>query len=154
LFSRLIFYKSMVKQIQVTCAIILNEDKVLCAQRSEIMPLPLKWEFPGGKIEKGESPAECLKREILEEVGIEIFEENHYVESKSFMTDNGEYVIDIVFLCKYKSGKARCMQEEEVSEIHWMSSEELLNNESAPFWLKDSIQKAYELRLKLEKKIG
>ncbi len=58
--------------ITVTCAIIENGGKVLCAQRSELMPLPLKWEFPGGKIEAGEDPEECLKREILEELGIEI----------------------------------------------------------------------------------
>jgi len=140
-------------------AAIHRDDHWLIIKRSEKEEhAPGLLSLVGGKVEtklaENNILEETLKREILEEVGIEIFEENHYVESKSFMTDNGEYVIDIVFLCKYKSGKARCMQEEEVSEIHWMSSEELLNNESAPFWLKDSIQKAYELRLKLEKKIG
>jgi 8-oxo-dGTP diphosphatase len=60
------------KTIQVACAIIENEGKVLSTQRSESMSLPMKWEFPGGKINDGESPAECLKRELLEELGIEI----------------------------------------------------------------------------------
>lgn len=58
--------------LQVTCAIIENNGKILCAQRSEKMKLPLKWEFPGGKIEANESPEACLKREIREELGIEI----------------------------------------------------------------------------------
>jgi len=56
----------------VTCAIIEKDGLVLCAQRSEKMQLPLKWEFPGGKVEDDESLESCLKREIREELGIEI----------------------------------------------------------------------------------
>lgn len=58
------------KHIDVACAIIEYEGKILCAQRSESMSLPLKWEFPGGKIDVGESPEECLRRELVEEMGI------------------------------------------------------------------------------------
>lgn len=60
------------KIIPVTCAIIIHEGKVLLAQRSVKMDLPGKWEFPGGKVEKGEDPKDCLIREIREELGIEI----------------------------------------------------------------------------------
>lgn len=56
----------------VTCAIIENDGKILCAQRSETMALPLKWEFPGGKVEEYEDLEDCLKREIKEELGVEI----------------------------------------------------------------------------------
>ena len=56
--------------IHVACAIIEQDGRVLAAQRSRSMSMPLKWEFPGGKIEAGESPEACLKRELAEEMGI------------------------------------------------------------------------------------
>lgn len=58
--------------LHVACAIIERGGKVLAAQRSEAMSLPLKWEFPGGKIEAGESPEECLSRELNEELGVSV----------------------------------------------------------------------------------
>ncbi len=58
--------------IDVTCAIIVEGNKILVTQRSETMSLPLKWEFPGGKLEEGELPEACLLREIKEELNIEI----------------------------------------------------------------------------------
>lgn len=58
--------------IKVTCAIIENEDTVLVVQRSTTMSLPLKWEFPGGKIEIGESEEESIIREIKEELNLDI----------------------------------------------------------------------------------
>lgn len=55
----------------VCCAIIKNEDKnVLVAKRSSTMSLPLKWEFPGGKVEQGETAEQCLIRELKEELNI------------------------------------------------------------------------------------
>ena len=58
--------------INVSCAIIEKDGRVLAAQRSEGMSMPLKWEFPGGKVEPHESAATCLEREIREELGAEI----------------------------------------------------------------------------------
>jgi 8-oxo-dGTP diphosphatase len=59
--------------IEVVCAVISGEDgKILAAQRSEQMPLPLKWEFPGGKIDPGESGEDALRREIKEELSVDI----------------------------------------------------------------------------------
>lgn len=60
------------KLIEVACAVIIKNNKILVTQRSEAMALPLKWEFPGGKVEMNETPKTCLKREIKEELNIEI----------------------------------------------------------------------------------
>lgn len=62
----------MKRHLHVACAIIEKEGTVLAAQRSATMSLPLKWEFPGGKIETGETPEECLHRELKEELGISV----------------------------------------------------------------------------------
>ena len=55
----------------VTCAIIESIGKILIARRAQDQKLAGKWEFPGGKVEDGESPEECLKRELEEEFGIQ-----------------------------------------------------------------------------------
>ena len=54
------------KNIDVSCAIIERDGLILAAQRSEAMAMPLKWEFPGGKVKQGEEPDTCLKRELME----------------------------------------------------------------------------------------
>jgi 8-oxo-dGTP diphosphatase len=58
--------------IEVSCAIILDGERVLLTQRSEQMSHPLKWEFPGGKLKPGETPENCVIREIMEELGVDI----------------------------------------------------------------------------------
>ena len=56
---------------QVVAALILRGDKFLICQRTQHQPMPLKWEFPGGKIEEGEQPRDALRRELNEELGID-----------------------------------------------------------------------------------
>ncbi len=60
------------RHIHVACAIIEHGGLVLAARRGEAMSMPLVWEFPGGKIEAGETPRQCLRRELMEELGITI----------------------------------------------------------------------------------
>src|SRR2546423_11507722 len=56
---------------RVVAALILKGDKILACQRTRHQVMPLKWEFPGGKIEEGEQPRDALRRELEEELGIE-----------------------------------------------------------------------------------
>ena len=56
---------------RVVAALIVNDGRILACQRTRHQPMPLKWEFPGGKIEDGEQPREALRRELEEELGIE-----------------------------------------------------------------------------------
>lgn len=56
---------------RVVAALIVNDDRILACQRTRHQPMPLKWEFPGGKIEEGEQPRAALRRELEEELGIE-----------------------------------------------------------------------------------
>lgn len=65
--------ETSVRQVDVVGAVIANGvGEILCAQRSPEMGHGGLWEFPGGKIEPGETPAESLRREIQEELGCEI----------------------------------------------------------------------------------
>jgi len=55
---------------RVVAALIFQDDKLLVCQRTRHQTMPLKWEFPGGKIEEGEQPRDALRRELEEELGI------------------------------------------------------------------------------------
>ncbi len=56
---------------RVVAALILQDGKVLVCQRTKHQTMPLKWEFPGGKIETGEQPRDAMRRELDEELGID-----------------------------------------------------------------------------------
>ena len=68
--------------IRVVCGIIYKDDKILLTRRKKGKSLEGFWEFPGGKVEKGETDATALKRELKEELGLEISEPNYFSENK------------------------------------------------------------------------
>jgi 8-oxo-dGTP diphosphatase len=107
--------------INVTCAIVLRYDKILATQRSEKMKLPLKWEFPGGKLEPQESEIDCIKREIKEELNIEISILRKLSES---IHDYGDVKIKLIpFLAKYNSGNILLTEHK---DYKWMEKQDLL----------------------------
>ena len=113
--------------IDVTCAIILNGDKILVAQRGEKMDLPLKWEFPGGKIEQNETAENCLKREIIEELNIEI----DLIQKLEFQVHKYElFTINLIpFICRYLSGEIYLIEHK---CVRWLKKEELQDLDWAP----------------------
>lgn len=108
------------KLVQVSCAIIEEDGFVLAAQRSETMVMPLKWEFPGGKMEPGEAPETCLERELMEEMGIGIIIRRSLPSSTHYYPDFT--VILHPFVCAIAAGKILL---HEHRAIAWMKPDEL-----------------------------
>jgi 8-oxo-dGTP diphosphatase len=111
---------SNMKHLHVTCAVIEQDGFVLAAQRSAIMSQPLKWEFPGGKIDLSETPEECLIREIHEEMGIRIR------VGESLPSSTHQYpsltVTLYPFICSIESGEIVL---HEHSDMSWLLPSEL-----------------------------
>ena len=118
----------MKKQVHVVGAVIENEQgKVLAALRSPDMTLPNYWEFPGGKIETGETRQEALRREIQEELGCAITVEEA-VEDTTY-----EYEKVIVrletFVAKIVEGQPVAAEH---AELRWIAKDQLHTLEWAP----------------------
>ena len=139
--------------VNVEAAIYKNEKWLIIKRSEKEEHAPGILSNVGGKVEINKTENDILEktliREIMEEVGIKISETLYYVESKSFISDKGQVVVDIVFLCKYQSGEPRRMSDDEVSEIYWMSIDEILDNDNSPIWLKESIKKAENIKSQL-----
>ncbi len=106
--------------MRVACAIIERNGRVLAVQRSERMNLPLKWEFPGGKIERGESPGQCVVREVSEELSLQITA-GRLLPSVSH--DYPDFSVTLYpFICAIVSGEITL---HEHKALLWLSSHEL-----------------------------
>jgi len=114
-------------EIKVVGAAIVRDGLILCAQRGPEQSLPGMWEFPGGKIEPGESPEEALRREVREELDCSVQIEhrlNTHTEKYSFAS-----VTLTVFLCHVTDGTPRPTEH---SNLRWTSPERLDQLEWAP----------------------
>ncbi|MFY9713615.1 MAG: (deoxy)nucleoside triphosphate pyrophosphohydrolase [Microbacterium sp.] len=117
----------MGKTVNVVGAIIFRDGKALAARRGPTMSLPGLWEFPGGKIEPGESPQEALSREVAEELHCTI-EVGEHVTATSHLYDFGTVVLT-TFYARLSSGDPMATEH---SELRWCTGPELNALEWAP----------------------
>lgn len=107
------------KHINVVAAVIVRDGRILATQRG-YSAFKEGWEFSGGKIEIGESPEEALKREILEELGVDI-EVHKLIDVVEY--DYTEFHLGMMcYWCNLKSGEVRLLEHE---AGRWLKKEEL-----------------------------
>lgn len=104
---------------QVTAAVIERDGKVLLAQR-KTGALAGKWEFPGGKLEPGETPEACLRRELMEELGVDT-EIGDFVCSSKFEYKHLPIEL-LVYRARYLSGEYKLADH---AAIAWVKPEDL-----------------------------
>jgi len=129
---------------EVTAAIIIKDNKVLIAQRAPAENLAGKWEFPGGKTELGETPQECLRREIREELEVDIEVLDFFGES-IYAYHSGTIKL-MAFWCKWISGEFTLNVH---SNLAWVNRQELDLYDFAPadIPLVDKLKRSHELEV-------
>lgn len=118
----------MKKLIKVVGAIIENDNnEILCALRSPRMTLPNMWEFPGGKIEAGETLKEAIEREIKEELNCEV----EFIDSFNDNThEYDKFIVNLITVkCRLVSGIPTVSEH---SKLIWLHRENLLSLKWAP----------------------
>ena len=140
-----------IKYIVNVEAVIFKNDKYLIIKRSEKEEhAPGIYSNVGGKVEVKKPQKEVLEktliREVEEEVDLKLKPPFSYIESKSFLLDSNELIIDIIFLCEYKEGMAKAKDEEEVDKVYWFTYNEIMEHNMIEDWLKVTINRAEELR--------
>lgn len=113
--------------IPVAAGIIFKADHILIAKRAHNKSQAGLWEFPGGKIELGETPEQCLVRELREELGI-VVKVNHFIMEN--IHHYNEISIELqAFHCHYLSGEIELNAHD---EVQWVRLEELTDFIFAP----------------------
>lgn len=128
-------------------AVVEKDGKILICQRSrKEVHEPGKWTAPGGKVEKTSGNIwniieQTLRREVLEETGIEIRKRVYLITNNTFIHSTGQHVVALTFLCRYKSGKAKPL--EDTIKVKWILPKEVDNYQFAPN-VKSYILKGFE----------
>jgi 8-oxo-dGTP diphosphatase len=113
--------------IPVAAAVIYRREKLLIARRAGSKHLAGYWEFPGGKIELGETPEECLVREVQEELGISIIVES-FLQANLHDYGNKKVLLK-AYRCKYLTGDMVLIDHD---DAQWILPEQLSKYELAP----------------------
>ena len=124
---------------KVTAAIIIDDGKILITQRATDTTLPLKWEFPGGKVEVGETPEDCLSREIMEELNLEVIIQDFFTSSL-YKYEFGEIEL-LAYFAKILSGDLHLNVH---ADYNWILPKDLLLFDFAPADI-DIVQKLQQL---------
>lgn len=107
------------KEIRVAAAVIMADGKIFTAQRG-YGEFEGKWEFPGGKLEPGESPEEALVREIREELGADIEVEKHL---GTVEYDYPKFHLSMdCYLCRVPDGRLTLLEHK---DARWLTMEQL-----------------------------
>jgi 8-oxo-dGTP diphosphatase len=107
------------KRIRVVAAAILRDGRVLAARRGPGMSLPGMWEFPGGKVEPGEDDRAALRRELREELGLDV--EVHELLA-SAVHDYPHISIDLVLWSASTTGDPVAHEHD---AVRWLAADEL-----------------------------
>jgi 8-oxo-dGTP diphosphatase len=113
--------------IKITAAILVNDGMLLIAKRKSTGRLPDLWEFPGGKVEAGETPPQCLKRELKEEFDIDVTVGEHF-DTSIYSYDFGTVEL-MAYRTTWDTGDLKLNDHE---EIRWVFGHELDRYEFAP----------------------
>lgn len=128
-------------------AIVVKDHRVLISQRSlEEKHEPDKWTIPGGKVEKSSNELWNIlemnvKKEVLEETGVEIENEMKLIANNSFIKKDSTHVVAMIFLTKWKANEAKAL--DDTIDVKWITKEELGSYEFPPN-VKEYIEKGFE----------
>jgi len=106
---------------RVAVGVLQKGGKILVCQRKKGSRYGLKWEFPGGKLEPGETILECLKRELFEELSISVRDIDRVQIQSTFYEDGGMFEVAYCFVSQF-TGEAR---NNAFEEIRWVTIPEL-----------------------------